>query len=527
MIRPSVPEVSLLLDENEGSFFPRPVPVPTRMTQAPVYPVQVLSKTKTKKKSKVQKQPMQSSSEPVSPLFDNYHPGGPPQKISSVPVSPATPLYRPGVPYPPPQQSYPQGVQFSSPYRGFSPYPGGLQPVPSSVSGYTNPPQHQMSYSTYQYSGFPNMTTSPQMHMYPSHPNGYQQGPSSLPWNVNMYNPNQSPNLPENQHNSLCPNGNPQHSEQFPHGVHGGPNSNIPRTITSMQHYNNPGEKAKPRPHQQTPSNLNHNGHNMTLSSGTGNSDETLLKQGALSPTHQSMPGSVEGSPQHQSGSTDSGLHVSDTVEPDALVNNTIESHSQVPPDVYELLKMQDMQLKMLREQLSQLLAKQGKESVEGTVTTDVSCTVVPPPSLESRASHDMATQSSFSATPVRKSEVVQPEKCTTAVNTSLWYPEPEQVRCDPLAQQAHSFNLTTQDISVQAGNLECEDTTTSVPVKLKSPQLRLKDRQMYEQEGNMTTDTISFGELQLTSIQDRTEESIMSEMVVDMPAYNSVSPEK
>lgn len=176
-----------------------------------------------------------------------------------------------------------------------------------------------------------------------------------------------------------------------------------------------------------------------------------------------SSPTVGDGSP-----GTDSGLHET------PLNDSTASSSSQVPPEVYELIQKQEDQLKLLQEQISMLLANQ-----KPTVPVATSA-------------RDMATQSSKTNTPVKKKNT-----CSIAINTSVWQQQDEQ-------------QLT-------------EECSANLPV-MCSP-----DRQ--ESAEVMATscrqDTISLSELQLTQLHERTQESMVSEMMVDMPAYTSLSPQK
>ena len=217
---------------------------------------------------------------------------------------------------------------------------------------------------------------------------------------------------------------------------------------------------------------------------------------------------------------------------------------SQVPPEVLQLLQHQDKQLRELKEQLAALLSKQNDTPEQGSDT--------PPPRTKDLKT--TATQMSAAQSPI-KSKPAPREVCTAATNTSMWYPR------DTLADQtSHTHNGSTEPNDSGRGSnqdswqtinntadLEQHDFTGGAQSRTTqteqqshhlaknnpnnhSPPLGSFDGKRPENDspGRTISDNISLNDIHLAQIPHQAqEESMMSQMIVDMPAYTSLSPDK
>lgn len=219
---------------------------------------------------------------------------------------------------------------------------------------------------------------------------------------------------------------------------------------------------------------------------------------------------SLDSSPAGHNSTSDSGVHITQSTQ-----SHTMNSTQPTSPDVYALLRMQDEQLKMLREQLSQLLAKQ---STEGASETKAASIAAKPNMAES------ATQSSNVPTPKTHSIVKEVEKqtCSVAINTSLWWP-------NGVDRSPNTADYTQSSSHSQLHSKDVTDEARCRPAKPGPVHHPLNAQRMCSEEEGLTfsNETLSLGEFQLSHQLDRTEESMMSEMLVDMPAYTSMSPDK
>ncbi len=270
-------------------------------------------------------------------------------------------------------------------------------------------------------------------------------------------------------------------------------------------------------------------------------------------PARDSDPHSPKQSPGNQSGSTDSGMQSNDSAD-SAHLDHTATSLTQTvgdaPEHVYQLLRSQDEQLKLLREQVQQLLAKQNggnshETGASAASDADVEDTVPMARSIAVQQGNSLA------GTPTKvpqRMEHQTEKKCSVAVNTSLWWPEKQQLQlansADDMTQQrtqAAQIENSRDFDSDAALNPMMAEWVQAQPTESHNPSLP------YEHDANplessvtaeamepktaeaqtLYNDTLSLGEFQLTKLHDRTEESLVSDLVVDMPAYGSLSPEK
>ena len=234
---------------------------------------------------------------------------------------------------------------------------------------------------------------------------------------------------------------------------------------------------------------------------------------------------------------------------------------SQAPtPDVYELLRVQEEQLNELRAQLSRFLSKQEQQRDEQMMTSFESSTATAQvPSV--RRSQDAATQMSNHSTPVKRKPEHSVSRRSAGVNTSMLSDaaSTSMEQSNALTSSACQFDATGQ-------------TTVLQPPKSTSPPIRLIPAQGLHQPtadprtpdpsrghaivsggfhptasqgspsfssatpgrratggaGAMSSsDTMSMDNFLSLQTQDATQESIMSEMLVDIPAYTSLSPDK
>ena len=216
-------------------------------------------------------------------------------------------------------------------------------------------------------------------------------------------------------------------------------------------------------------------------------------------------------------------LHTLNTASPDRNVtddsgmqsnssqqshNNSLESTTaSVPADVYEKLQMQDQQLRMLREQLAQLMSTQQAEQKDRERKMNHLTT----PSESAIPDDTSSTQ----ANPTCNSKNTSKETCSVAINTSFWYPNSndQPVDCSSGARQTQT-NVNLSDGGAQSWGFDHNDG-------------RQVPSQSEKEPVTFSNDTFSMESLQLSHVLDCTEESMSSQMMVDMPAYTSITPDK
>ncbi|KAK3609062.1 hypothetical protein CHS0354_011327 [Potamilus streckersoni] len=159
----------------------------------------------------------------------------------------------------------------------------------------------------------------------------------------------------------------------------------------------------------------------------------------------------------------------------------------QVPPEIYQLLVNQDKQLKQLQVQISQLL------SVQASTTTSHSAESVPSQSVE---------------------------KCDIAVNTSFSFPEPEEKHQVSACIQTSlgSVQSSQRDSSSSGSSRHGEEVPTPMELRHRgvvhlNSTVR-EDLDMEEWQGDLAA--------VMSNLQNRTMESIQSDMIVDLPSYHS-----
>ena len=205
-----------------------------------------------------------------------------------------------------------------------------------------------------------------------------------------------------------------------------------------------------------------------------------ISRQSPVATVRRADTSSPSASPLSQSTGRDSGVHSSDSVDHDSL--GTSYDTDQAPANVYDILRMQDSQLRLLQEQLQQLLAKQGS----------------PPSPPGGMAGY----------------ETSQPS-CSVAVNRSALRGDQHQGSDAPV--KTLRMNGKTMDTSLSRGS----DTLQS---RFELPENC--DESTRHDQTIASNDTLNLDELRLTQIQDEAE-SVLSDMIVDMPDYASLSPEK
>ncbi len=268
------------------------------------------------------------------------------------------------------------------------------------------------------------------------------------------------------------------------------------------------------------------------------------MKNSPLSPVLET---SREASSRYHFDSSDQALH-------NSTLDSVLTSASTVPPEVLRLLQAQDAQLKELKSQLAGLLAKQNEPDVAKHETASLRTT---------------ATQMSAQSSPVKsRGENVGRDMCTTATNTSHWsinnsrndsamndsvglhtsshnqseistqYTDLPGPRTNIDTQDIHSqmhreqvqFNGYHQDQSVQGHGVRGNIQGNGPYIQQGSP----PGQQPNTSPVQTISDTmISLSELKIAEIQkqmqiqNQSQESILSDMIVDMPAYTSLSPDK
>lgn len=167
-----------------------------------------------------------------------------------------------------------------------------------------------------------------------------------------------------------------------------------------------------------------------------------------------------------------------------------------VPPEIYQLLMAQNQQLKQLQAQIEVLTAQSLNNTVESAVVTK--------PDLSPSA-----------------------QKCTTATNTSVGLGGKEQVSaCMQTSQQdlqavedpraTYPQQYAHRDMSSSSGS-GCE-TRTPLEIRHRG---RLPMNSTQREDGELD---ISQGELValINNMHDKTIDSVQSEMIVDLPSFQS-----
>ena len=186
------------------------------------------------------------------------------------------------------------------------------------------------------------------------------------------------------------------------------------------------------------------------------------------------------------------------------------------PAAVYALLQQQEAQLQALRDQVQQLLQKQPDESAS-TVQADQSSSMKqsPPHTHQGNTSQNpmlAITTQSPSHAPVG-AIIVARRDAGCGSDSPLVTPQ----RPTPVA----SSKASPDHDRVPKPQL------TSSPQSQGQPPATMRHSPSQDCGATLSSDNLSLADFQLTQLQDRTEESIISDMMVDMPDYGSLSPEK
>ena len=262
-----------------------------------------------------------------------------------------------------------------------------------------------------------------------------------------------------------------------------------------------------------------------------------------LPQAHTAGADSSESSPVRNSGSTDSGLHSNDSADSGGhlIDQSASSSYGHVPPELYERLKDQDEQLKTLREQLATLLQKQNDSGNETTEDTQAKTAEL---YLQTHPKLPVATTQHSPVT--LNTSTMLSNACTGSeshLNSQIL--DASHLESSFILQQNPQNNAmfnNRRDVTKQAKsapNRPQPNLASSQPSSVdNSPQRGLGHGSQFPSpiqqqssiemgRGTLSNDTLSLGEFQLTQIQDGTQESIMSDMIVDLPDYTSMSPEK
>ncbi|XP_064626016.1 SCL-interrupting locus protein homolog [Lineus longissimus] len=176
-----------------------------------------------------------------------------------------------------------------------------------------------------------------------------------------------------------------------------------------------------------------------------------------------------------------------------------------VTPEVYKLLKQQDTQLKLLQAQLQKLLANQEPKEQE-----------VEKPSVDSSADSYQSIMKKFQSTPSKKS-------CSIATNTSLFFSGPAS------PQRSRLGNRDVADVKVtdscKGKRLSLGSETIVAEHQPNSLGGTTDEDDDETTNGTETTNNNSFTfSMQMMTLQDGTMESSMSDMIVDLPCYDTGS---
>ncbi|XP_074640259.1 uncharacterized protein LOC141898316 [Tubulanus polymorphus] len=180
--------------------------------------------------------------------------------------------------------------------------------------------------------------------------------------------------------------------------------------------------------------------------------------------------------------------------------------------DMYKKLMAQDVQLKQLQDQLQKLLAAQNSNSNEKVASAVAgNCG-----NESSRDSSDISlSKATSTSTPVAK-------KCTIATNTSLLISSPNRIQASATYTKSQSMTRkgvvkSSKQLSMNEYDNDVNEPETNVKVGMAAAAAAAAVA-----DNSSVNESMSFS-IQMTALQDRSSiESVVSEMIVDIPSYES-----
>ena len=432
---------------------------------------------------------------------------------NSYPFHPNTQGPRPGFctcpncPRPPTQpydipQSYdqPRGPYPPRPvYHNYGPPPPRLQQPPNPQPMVSNHPQsypqslpassnypYQQLPNSYQ-ANYPNMPGAPENQGYPYHPSSGQQN--------HQYDNQAAPCLPissasQGTNNSLqgqapiiqgsvsypqiraapqpqASGGLPKQSESYTSAQRTPVQSNeFPRGVAEVRRSNQNSDN----------SGRSSDDSGLSFTPEKHNSPATVSPKSAQNPT----------SPLQEAGATQMPL-------PSKGLN-----WENVPPEIYQLLLQQDQQLKELQAQIKLLTAQQAAQSLNNSAESGVEAT----------------------NTMTRSPNPPNIERCTTATNTSECFPDRKEQVSECIQTSLQKQNYIQQNTNVSQSSSSGSGCETRTPLEIRHRgRLPMNSTQRDDAELD-----ISQGELValVNNMHDRTIDSVQSDMIVDLPSFQS-----
>ena len=432
--------------------------------------------------------------------------------------------------------SYPPHVNTQGPRPGFCACPNCARLPPQQ---YNLPPSYDLPRGPYHprpvYHNYgpppPRLPQPPNPHgMIPNHSQNYQQ---PLPASVN-YPYQQPPNsFPQNYSNMPSIPENITYPYQPGVGGQSHPssdsiNSSVPRSVGTLQGL--PAVAASQPPAQVSPSNSQMRTAPPPQASGGLPTQSESYVTAQKTPVHSSeFPQGVaevrrsnQNSDNSGRSSDDSGLSFTPekhnspaTTSPKAtqlVTSPTKEAMANplslsakglnwenVPPEIYQLLLQQDLQLKQLQAQIQVLTAQQAAQSLNNSAESGLEATNT-----------------------LTKSPNLQPsiEKCTTATNTSACFPDTKEQVSESIQTSLQKHTVIHQNGDMTQSSSSGSGCETRTPLEIRHRgRLPMNSTQREDLELD-----ISQGELVaiVNNMHDRTIDSVQSDMIVDLPSFQS-----
>ena len=171
-----------------------------------------------------------------------------------------------------------------------------------------------------------------------------------------------------------------------------------------------------------------------------------------------------------------------------------------VPPEIYQLLLQQDQQLKQLQAQIQVLTSQQMSQTLNNSAESGLGAT---------------NTQ-----TLTKSPNPPSAEKCTIATNTSTCFPEPKEQMSECVQTSLQKENHFHQNGNTSHSSSSGSGYETRNPMEIRHRgRLPMNSTQREDVELDM-----SQGELValVNNMHDRTIDSVQSDMIVDLPSFQS-----
>ena len=171
-----------------------------------------------------------------------------------------------------------------------------------------------------------------------------------------------------------------------------------------------------------------------------------------------------------------------------------------VPPEIYQLLLQQDQQLKQMQAQIQALTAQQMSQTLNNSTESGLGAT--------------------NTLTLTKSPNPPSAEKCTIATNTSVCFPEPKEQMSECVQTSLQKENHFHHNGNVSQSSSSGSGYETRTPFEIRHRgRLPMNSTQREDVELD-----ISQGELVaiVNNMHDRTIDSVQSDMIVDLPSFQS-----